>query len=596
MRNKFIVIFITVGLLPLIFMGFLGIYLVNLTQRQSVSNLELQLISQKMEEIEKNIDEIRGLFQLQVAYEQYSEPDPKDQKFILEMMLEENKSLVELSFINTIEKEKIADCFGGEKPGLLGEETCKVSRYQKIFSSDLLNQKNLPKFLEAREGRDYFGEVYYTLEGPMVTIASSVYNKKGQIISVLSGEINLVPLQKIISRSRLGDEGYLLLLDRKGNLFAKSETIISKFENLKNMELASSVLAGGLRTGLEKKDLYQSFWGKTAIGAGKPIKDLGWAMISEWPERDAMEIVYTVSQKILQFSLVTLLIIISLAIIISWQIVKPIKILKEGAKIIGAGNFEHKIKIKTGDEVEELGEAFNKMAGGLKRLEELRNEFVFIAAHELRAPVAVIRGYLSMIMEGDVGPVPQKIKEFLFPVSKSSDSLTKLVQDLLEVARSEAGRIEIEVKPTDITEQVKSVLQELKILADEKSIKMIYEPSPGLPKILADSNKLKEVIKNLVDNAIKYTVKPGTITVYHEIKGKELLTHVKDTGIGISKESQNKLFQKFFRIKKEETREVQGTGLGLWIIKQLIEKMNGRIRVESEEGKGSTFSFSLPIA
>ncbi len=125
---------------------------------------------------------------------------------------------------------------------------------------------------------------------------------------------------------------------------------------------------------------------------------------------------------------------------------------------------------------------------------------------------------------------------------------------------------------------------------------MIYQPQANLPKVLADPDKLKEVIKNLVDNAIKYTIGKGTVTVTHEIKQNMLLTHIKDTGIGIPKSKQRNLFQKFFRVKAKGTEEITGTGLGLWIIKQLVEKMQGKIWVQSEEEKGSTFSFSLPIS
>ena len=153
------------------------------------------------------------------------------------------------------------------------------------------------------------------------------------------------------------------------------------------------------------------------------------------------------------------------------------------------------------------------MAKGLKRLEELKDEFVFVAAHELKAPVTVIKGYMSMIMGGDAGPVGKEMKDFLSQIDKANQNLVKLVQDLLQVARSEAGRIEIAVKRTAIAKEVADLVGEFQPVASEKSIVLQYESSPDTPQVLADPDKLKEVLSNLISNAIKYTLKEGTVTV-----------------------------------------------------------------------------------
>ena len=233
---------------------------------------------------------------------------------------------------------------------------------------------------------------------------------------------------------------------------------------------------------------------------------------------------------------------------------------------------------------------------GLKQLQELKEEFVFIAAHELRTPVTAIKGYISLILDGIAGPVSGSLREILDKIQNANKRLINLVNDLLEVARSEAGRMTIQVAPTNIIAPIKDVLSELRPLAYEKSITMIYEPDSGLPSVLADAGRVKEIMVNLVGNAIKYTVGSGTVTVRHEIQGSELTTHIQDTGVGMPKDSQKKLFEKFYRIQTEKTRDITGTGLGLFIVRQLVEKMNGRIWVESEEGKGSIFSFSLLLA
>lgn len=573
------VFIIILATFPILALGGLTISLLDISHRHDVSNLELLLIDEKIKEIEKFFADTLGILEIRVAFPQKSEIELSQQSFLLDGLLEENRAFEEVSFI-----------------GLSGRETAKKTRFEGKI--ELLDVSRLEKFREVADGKNYIGSVYYTLSGPMITLSAPVRNRNDDIIQVLSAEVNLSQITRSIKNAGLGTSGYLVLLDRDGALIAhRSQIDVRPGADLSGLNRVERVLAGGVLDGLKADDRYESFFGRVpVVGAGKKIQRIGWALLAEWPINDADSIIGDVRNQIVLFTILGIFAVLLLAPLFVVHLVQPIQKLKAGVRKIEKGDFETRVQIKTGDELEDLGSAFNKMTKGLKRLEELRNEFVFIAAHELRAPVTVIKGYVSMILEGDTGPVPSKAQEYLSLVMKSSEGLEKLVSDMLEVARSEAGRIEIEVVPTDISEQVKAVLQELKILADEKSIQMIYDPPSDLPKILADSAKLKEVIKNLVDNAVKYTVKPGTITVSHQIKENRLLTNVQDTGVGISTENQKKLFQKFYRIKAEETQGIRGTGLGLWIIKQLIEKMNGEIWVKSREGEGSTFSFSLPIA
>ncbi|MDZ4260086.1 MAG: HAMP domain-containing sensor histidine kinase, partial [Candidatus Sungbacteria bacterium] len=357
------------------------------------------------------------------------------------------------------------------------------------------------------------------------------------------------------------------------------------------------VLGGEFLDGLDPRDRYESvLTHMSVVGAGKRLLPTGWALLSEWPLSDADAVIRDVRGEVVNVILLSIFFVLVLVPFFVARLLRPIHALEESAVEIEKGNFKKRVEISTHDELEDLGTAFNKMAIGLKRLAELRDEFVFIAAHELRSPVTVVKGYLSMLLEEEASALTAKAKEYVGNIKNANDRLAQLVNDLLEVARSEAGRIAIEVKSVDMAESVSMAVEEIRPLASEKSITLQYDIPRDLPPVMADSSRIKEVIINLVSNAIKYSPQGASVTVSHEVKDKELITHVKDTGYGIGREAQAKLFEKFYRVRTEATINITGTGLGLFIIKELVTKMNGTIWFESEEKKGSTFSFSLPLA
>lgn len=227
-------------------------------------------------------------------------------------------------------------------------------------------------------------------------------------------------------------------------------------------------------------------------------------------------------------------------------------------------------------------------------VEQMKQELISIATHELRTPITGIKGYLDMILEGDTGGVNSETKEVLQECAGINQKLADLVDDLLNVGRIEQGRIECKPVAMDLAGQVADIIKEISIQAKQKNLELIYQ-KPEIAQVKADPDRTRQVLINLIGNAIKYTEK-GSVTVSLEQKDKEIISSVKDTGLGISKEGQKLLFQKFSRVKTDKTRAITGTGLGLWITKQIVEMMSGKIWVQSVEGKGSMFSFSLPLA
>ncbi len=227
-------------------------------------------------------------------------------------------------------------------------------------------------------------------------------------------------------------------------------------------------------------------------------------------------------------------------------------------------------------------------------IEKLKNEFISISSHQLRTPLTAIRWNLEMLLSGDVGELTTPQKELTKQLYKSTLRMIKLVADLLDVSRIEEGRMQIEKVPTHLEDIVESVIGELTPKASEKNIKIIFEKSE-IPTLEIDTAKIREVITNLIDNAIKYTNQGGNVTIkIEENQNQELVFSVSDTGVGIPTSEQDRLFSKFFRASNIQTLDVSGTGLGLFIVKSIIEAHSGKVWVESRQGEGSTFYFSLP--
>ncbi|HTK04213.1 MAG TPA: PAS domain S-box protein [Candidatus Eisenbacteria bacterium] len=231
-----------------------------------------------------------------------------------------------------------------------------------------------------------------------------------------------------------------------------------------------------------------------------------------------------------------------------------------------------------------------------KRLDRLKNEFVFVAAHELRNPVTAIKLLLNMVFEDKRLTIDPVIRGYLLKLQEADERLLTLVDDLLEVSRSESGRLKISVSPQDITEHVKAIFSEMRPTALTKDVQLRHIPLTPMPAVMADPSKLKEIIANLVSNGVKYNVAGGSVTVEYGVRGGMLVTHIADTGIGISDKDQERLFQKFWRSEDMAVRAQSGTGLGLFIVKELVERQGGLLDVTSRVGRGTTFTFTLPLA
>ena len=226
----------------------------------------------------------------------------------------------------------------------------------------------------------------------------------------------------------------------------------------------------------------------------------------------------------------------------------------------------------------------------------MKTEFVSIAAHQLRTPLSAIKWTLRMILDGDIGDITKEQRDLLEKTYKSNERMIVLINDLLNVTRIEEGKLLYKPVLSSLEILTQSVVKPLMSEAKKRDIKLkIVKPKEILPKVKVDAEKIQLAIQNLIENAIKYTPPHGTVTVSLKSDNGKVEFSVKDTGVGIPDDQQGRIFTKFFRGANVVRLDTEGTGLGLYTSKNIVEAHGGKIWFESEEKKGSVFYFTLPF-
>ena len=230
----------------------------------------------------------------------------------------------------------------------------------------------------------------------------------------------------------------------------------------------------------------------------------------------------------------------------------------------------------------------------LRKLERIRRDFVANVSHEFRTPLTAIQGFAETLLGGAVDD-PHNRDRFLGIILEHARRLARLTEDLLKLSQMDADRLELELRRASVSQLIESCYETARHRASEKELSLFLDVPPRLPDVLVDPRRIQEVLQNLLDNAIQYTLPGGKITLSAELAGDEVIFTVSDTGIGIPRVDQPRIFERFYRVDAARSREAGGTGLGLAIAKHLVEAHDGRLWVESEVGVGSSFHFSVPL-
>lgn len=273
------------------------------------------------------------------------------------------------------------------------------------------------------------------------------------------------------------------------------------------------------------------------------------------------------------------------------KISEPLKVLMMGIKQITSGEKATRVNIKSSDEFYELGEAFNDMAQKIEKNEEIRRSLVADVAHELRTPLAILQGKLESIQEGVINPSEETILELSDEVYR----LNRLVKDLQQLSLAESGNLPLNIHPVDIHPLIDRIYNQFQWLADEKQIVLKYKKAPIESVLPIDSDRITQVIVNLVGNALRHTPREGVVEISTERHENLFFIHVADTGQGIPEDALPHIFDRFYKRDSSRTRNESGTGLGLSIAKGFVEAHGGIISVKSEMQKGTVFTITLPM-
>ena len=295
-------------------------------------------------------------------------------------------------------------------------------------------------------------------------------------------------------------------------------------------------------------------------------------------------------------TITSLILILAISILITINITRPLSAIKKKTRRIARGDFRGHLKLSSPPEIKELEQSFNAMCIRLQALDTMKTDFFALMSHELRTPLASIKEATNLLMESLHEENITERQQKLFAIMKEENNrLIKLVNSLLDLSKMEAGMMVYAFNRADLLSLIKRAVREIEPLAEAKNIAITIETDQGLPLIRVDNERILQVLRNLIGNAVKFTPNDGQVQVFAKAAEQGVKVSVADTGVGIAKESLMTIFDKF---QQEEVlthfHKIKGTGLGLSLVKHIIKAHGGRIWVESTLGQGSTFSFVLP--
>ena len=405
-----------------------------------------------------------------------------------------------------------------------------------------------------------------------------------------------------------GENARILVTDRFGvvQLDTADRLNGARFEN----EEVAAVLTGTPSSyGLYDSEGRNSFWNRTALVAFSNVQSMTGVFVSAIVNeqggcigtavylsrvQEIYEGLRSIQRRILLWLVIVATIVLLSSLLVLQQITRPVGELRDGIAKMAAGDLSARVNVRGKNEFGELAAAFNSMSERIELLDKSRSQFVSNASHELKTPLSTMKILIESLLYQD--PMdPGMTKEFLGDINKEIDRLSRIVSDLLTLVNIDSGGMKLKLADLDLNGLLQEQVRRLAPLARENGIELDCAAKETM-EVNGDALKLQQVVYNIIDNAIKYTPRGGSVTATISRQGKKALLTIQDTGIGIPAEDLPHIFDRFYRVDKARSRETGGTGLGLSIVRQIVQLHGGDIRAESEPGKGTAFIVELPLA
>lgn len=520
-----------------------------------------------------------------------------------------------------------------------GVQVVKVDANGSDFSTPDRSSSDSFKAVGFLEGRYFVSSVSYGKNNePSITIAvpilptnlsqlqdettrsaASPKITSDVFLGVVVVKYNIGELWQSVLRTTIGKGGYAYVVDSLGNLVAHPDSnYLAKNQKIADVEAVKNYINGKFETTITTSEQ-----GVSVVSTPAKLSSNSWAVIVQEP----VSSVYSGINSFIELSVIIIvssaLFAIILSLIFRKQLLDPIKQLLIGTKKISEGDYSYNVKVKSNDELRYLAETFNSMSQNINKLfgdlqiknadldkatnqlseaneklqqaDTTKDEFISMASHQLGTPLATIEGYLSMVNQGYYGPLNEKLASTVNKALGRTNVMKGLLADFLDVSRMTANKFYLDIEPTDFNKIIAEEVGALKASAAEAKVELAYHAPEQVPPLMnIDEHKTRQAVMNLITNAINYT-KGGKVDVFLRYDSVNAQYTVVDNGIGVPDEQKSKLFKKFYRADNAKETLPTGTGLGLYLVKRVVEDQGGKIIFHSEVGKGSTFGFVLPL-
>ncbi len=469
-----------------------------------------------------------------------------------------------------------------------------------------------PWLSSVQSGQVYVGPISSAQFGvPFIDIAVPVHDATGSFSASLVAKIDLTTLWSKVTAIRIGTSGYAYITDAQGLLLAYHD--LNLVHNKVRMADFSGQGSDQLPKGLVNGSLLSLYTGaseRAVVGISVPLTVVPWYTVVEQPIDEALQGFIPVFVVLAIVFALLVWLVTNIGRFTQRKIVRPILTLRDNVDTIRHGDLKQRIVLDDTDEneISVLASAFNDM---LERIEtrtqelivankltkestRLKSEFMATMSHELRTPLNAMLGFSGILLSGMEGEIDERASHMIERIESNSQRLLRLINDILDIAKIEAGRLELVTAPLNLNTLAHQWKNQMSVLAKQKQLTFEVNADPTLPMLYGDGERISQIAINLLSNAFKFT-EQGQVTMALKREGTSWLIEVADTGIGIPPQAVNYIFDEFRQVDGSSRRVYGGSGLGLAIVRNLCRTMDGTVRVASVVGKGSTFTVTLPL-